>query len=90
MQPIYNAENTKAAYQLNWSVALFGSNEVADLVHPVKNLLVCAPVSARTYLVHERLVIVRFQPLVTVDATYFQKFPCRLDEQLNLFVVLIE
>jgi hypothetical protein len=28
MDPIYTAENTKAAYQLNWSVALFGSNEV--------------------------------------------------------------
>jgi len=28
MEPIYNAENTKAAYQLNWSVALFGSNEI--------------------------------------------------------------
>ena len=28
MDPIYSAENTKAAYQLNWSVALFGSNEV--------------------------------------------------------------
>ena len=28
MEPIYNLENTKAAYQLNWSVALFGSNEV--------------------------------------------------------------
>lgn len=28
MEPIYSAENTKAAYQLNWSVALFGANEV--------------------------------------------------------------
>ncbi len=28
MEPIYSAKNTKAAYQLNWSVALFGSTEV--------------------------------------------------------------
>jgi len=28
MEPIYTLENTKAAYQLNWSVALFGSNEL--------------------------------------------------------------
>ena len=28
MEPIYTAENTKAAYQLNWSVALFGETEV--------------------------------------------------------------
>jgi Transposase IS200 like len=28
MEPIYIAENTKAAFQLNWSVALFGSSEV--------------------------------------------------------------
>jgi len=28
MEPIYTAENTKAAYQLNWSVALFGATEV--------------------------------------------------------------
>jgi REP element-mobilizing transposase RayT len=28
MEPIYTAENTKAAYQLNWSVALFGAKEI--------------------------------------------------------------
>ena len=28
MEPVYSPENTKAAYQLNWSVALFGSKEV--------------------------------------------------------------
>ena len=28
MEPIYNAENTNAAYQLNCSLALFGSNEI--------------------------------------------------------------
>ena len=40
MDPIYKAENTKAAYQLNWSVALFGSNELpspADWLHQLKS-----------------------------------------------------
>ena len=39
MDPIYSAENTKAAYQLNWSVALFGSNELpspADWLQQLK------------------------------------------------------
>jgi hypothetical protein len=28
MEPIYSLVNTKAAHQRNWSVALFGSNEL--------------------------------------------------------------
>ena len=27
MQPLYTPDNTTAAYQLNWSVALFGTDE---------------------------------------------------------------
>ncbi|QDV23769.1 hypothetical protein [Aureliella helgolandensis] len=30
MEPIYTAENTYAAYQLNWSLALFGKSELPD------------------------------------------------------------
>lgn len=30
MEPIYTAVNTSAAYQLNWSIALFGKQELPD------------------------------------------------------------
>ena len=30
MEPIYTAENTTAAYQLNWSLALFGKTKILD------------------------------------------------------------
>lgn len=38
MEPIYSAENTQAAYQLNWSVALFGSNEISPATDWLRDL----------------------------------------------------
>jgi REP element-mobilizing transposase RayT len=38
MNPIYTTDNTKAAYQLNWSVALFGRQDLPATIHWIDRL----------------------------------------------------